>query len=329
MSFKRYATAAGAVALLMLAACGTTGVYGPNYPDHSRAYAADIHGTVSAVDLNSGSILLTDASGYGPMLSGSGGNTVRVFFDDRTRVGYNGASYSPQDLDRGDQVDVRVRQSGNQLIAEDMTVTYNARAGSGYPAGHYPGNSDNGTYNTTVTGRVTYVDTARHTVTIDRGAGQTFIAEYDRNTPVYSNGRTYSPDTLHRGDRITITGQATGDDRLVARSISVTSGAVDNGNNGGYGNQVSTLRGTVRSIDPGRGTIQLDQAQWIAGFIPEGGHGNVYVTVQFDNATRVDVQGQLYPVTNLEPGDVIEVQAATNSNVPFAQRITLLRNVRR
>ena len=56
------------------------------------------------------------------------------------------------------------------------------------------------------------------------------------------------------------------------------------------------------------------------------------MTLSYDNNVRVDVNGQLAPVTNLERGDVVEVQTQNygnrNTNL-FASRITLIRDVRR
>ena len=52
--------------------------------------------------------------------------------------------------------------------------------------------------------------------------------------------------------------------------------------------------------------------------------------VQYDSNTRIDVSGQLYPVTNLERGDVIEVGGRDIGNSTLqAQRITLVRDIRR
>ena len=86
----------------------------------------------------------------------------------------------------------------------------------------------------------------------------------------------------------------------------------------------------MRYIDTSSRTIQLEQTTWLSGFMPGNSNGSV-VTVQFDNNARVDVNGQLFPVTNLERGDVVEVQAqnySNNSNL-LASRITLVRDVRR
>jgi hypothetical protein len=301
MTKNRAVFAVAAVALLVLAGCGSMGYpSGRNYP--SGSYNNEIQGTVNYVDRNAGYVELTNASGYGPMLSSSGsGNTVRIYYDRDTAVQYNGRNYRVEDLDQGDQVDVRVSQSGNRLIADSMTVTYNANASSSYP--------NNGSYSSTVMGTVRYVDTSRGTIEVDPGYGQTVIVNYDPNTTVSYNGRTYRPADLERGDQVSINVY-----NNTAQSISVNRNISDNRNN------YATVRGTVRSVDTANRTIQLDQTN---------SYGTT-MTVQYDpNTTNVDISGRLYPVSGLERGDVIEVQMSNaGSSLPFAQRITLVRNVR-
>jgi hypothetical protein len=233
------------LALLILAGCGSTGgdIFGGGYPSNGT-YSNDLRGTVDSVDVRNRSIVLTNTNGYNSMLSGSGsgGDSVRVYFDDRTAVDYQGRSYRPEDLERGDQVDVRVTQSGNRLVADAMTVTYNANASN-------------------------------------------------------TNGN-------------------------------------DPNSNGGYGNgtyndsNIYTVRGTVRSVDTNRGEITLDQVGRTQFNRDSDGSGTM--VVRFDRNARVDVQGNLSPVANLERGDVVEVQVESNgSNSYLARNITLIRDIRR
>jgi len=244
-----FAVVATAAALLLLAGCGTSqDIFGNN---SQQPYSNTIHGTVDYVDTGSRSIVLYDTSGYGSMLSGSGGNggnggSVRVYYDRNMAVNWQGRNYRPEDLQRGDQVDVTVRQSGNQLMAESANVTYNANtATTSSPNNGYPNNGYPNSYPSTT--------------------------------------------------------------------------------------QSSVIRGTVRYVDTNSRTIQLEQTSWLSGFQPGYSNGSV-VTVSYDNGARVDVNGQLAPVTNLERGDVVEVQAQNygNSNTNLvASRITLVRDVRR
>jgi cell envelope opacity-associated protein A len=53
------------------------------------------------------------------------------------------------------------------------------------------------------------------------------------------------------------------------------------------------------------------------------------LAIHYDSTARVDVSGQLYPLSNLERGDVIDVTLEPNGSSNYlAQRITLVRNVR-
>jgi hypothetical protein len=320
MTKNRAVLAVAAVALLALAGCGSMNdVLGTGNSNPNGSYSNQIRGTVESVDLNNHSILLTNTSGYNSMLSSSGsnGNAVRIYYDNNTRVQYQGQNYRPEDLDRGDQVDVRVNESGNRLIADTMTVTYNAStASSTYP----------GTNNSMVSGTVRNVNTSRRTIEVDPGYGNTVVIDYDPNTSVSYGGRTYAPGDLERGDRVDIRVRDIGGGRLMAQSVDVTRSVSSTNNNGTYGNSnMSTIRGTVRYVDTASHTIQLEQTNWISGFNTNTNTSGSTMTIQYDPSLRVDVSGQLYPITNLERGDQVEVQTQGN----FAQRISLIRDVRR
>jgi len=313
---------AAALMLVLLAACGSSGIGDVLGGGGSNTGASnyEIRGTVDSVDLNSRSIYLTNVSGYSNMLSNGGGNSVRVYYDQNVAVSYQGQTYRPEDLERGDQVAVRVDENGNNsLVAESVTVLTDVSGGS---------NSGSGVYGSTLHGTVRSVNTSRRTIEVDRGYGSsTSIVEYGTSTPVYFNNQTYAPADLERGDEIDIRVDDLGSGRLAARDITVTRNV-----NGTYGStssssSTSTIRGTVRYIDTARRTIELESASWIAGF--NSGSGST-VTVQYDTNAGVDVSGRIQPITGLERGDVIEVQAARNSSssVLFAQRIYLVRDAR-
>jgi hypothetical protein len=239
---NKYKTIAAATfALLLLAACGTSGggigdiFGGGNGTNTNNAY--QIRGTVDSVDANSRSIYLTNVTGYNTNLN-TGGSSVRVYYDDRTTLNFQGRTYRPDQLERGDEVTVNVNQNGNQLIAETMDVTYNTRGGMA--------SGSNGT----------------------------------------------------------------------------------NGYPSSSSNQYSTIRGTIRNVNTGSRTIELDNTSWVSGFRTNNSTGS-RIVVQYDTNTSVDYNGQLYPVTNLENGDVVDVQIQnTGSSNYLAQRLVLVRNVR-
>ena len=243
---NKYKTlAAATVALLLMAACGTSGngigdIFGNGgYPTTSNA-AYQIRGTVDSVDTRGQSIFLTNVSGYNAKLNTGRSDSLRVFYDNRTTINYQGRSYRPDQLERGDEVTVRVDQSGNQLIAETMDVTYNTRGGMasgsngsyGYPSSTYPDSS-----------------------------------------------------------------------------------------------QYSTIRGTVRNVDTRNQTIELENTNWVSGF--RTNNSSSRFVVRYDQNASVDYNGQMYPLTNLERGDVVDVQLHDlGSSNYVAQRLTLVRNVR-
>jgi hypothetical protein len=335
MTRPRILLAAAASMLLILAAgCGSTGgdIFGTGNGGNNGPYTSSIRGTVDSVDTYGHSILLTNTSGYNSMLSGTNGNgnggTLRVYYDNNTVVSYNGQSYHPENLERGDQVEIQAAQNGNQLLAQSMTVTYNANqtASSQYPSSQYP----NGTYNSTITGTVRYVNTSARTLTIDRGYNQTSVIEYDPNTSVSYNGRTYMPSDLEAGDQVSISARDLGAGRLVAQNISVTRSVSTNGTNGTTSSQYGTVRGTVQYVDTNARTITLNSTTWTTGFLPGyGGNNSSTITVHYDTGMNINVNGQMASMSGLERGDVIDVQVRDmgNSNL-YAQSISLVRDVR-
>jgi len=320
--------AAAAFALLLVAACGSSGNYGDIFNGGNGSRAYDIHGTVDSVDTNSRSIYLTNVSNYNTNLAGTGGygNTVRVYYDDRTSLSYQGRTYRPEDLERGDQVTVHVNDNGNNnLLAQSMDVTYDARGGMASSSQSYP-TYGNGAV---VSGTVRSIDTYRHTMSVDPGYGSYVTVDWATNTPVYFNGRTYAPGDLEVGDQVNIRVNGGGSGRVSASDITVTRSISANGstNNGTYSNGMQTVRGTVRYVDTNAHTIELESTSWMNGFQTSTG-GNTLI-IHYDPTARVSVSGQMYPLSNLERGDVIDVQLQPNGSTSYlAQTITLVRDVR-
>jgi predicted RNA-binding protein/membrane-bound inhibitor of C-type lysozyme len=309
------------LAVLLLGACASSdggGIFGGG----SNQNNYEIRGTVDSVDVNSHAIYLTNVSGYNTSMLSGGGNSVRVYYDDRTTVAYQGQNYRPQDLERGDEITVRVDESGNNsLVAESVTVNRDVSSGSGSVY-------DNGTYGATLRGTVRNIDTSRRTIEIDRGYSTTVMVQYDNTSlPVYYNNQTYRVSDLERGDEVEIRGRDLGNSRYLAQDVTVIR-SISAGSTGSS-SQYATVRGTVRSIDTARRTIELESASWISGF-NSGNSGGSRMTFQYDTNVSVSVSGQMHPVANLESGDVVEVQFRNNNtSMPFADRITLVRDVRR
>jgi hypothetical protein len=313
--------AAAAFALLVAAACSSSGGLGDVFGTNSRY---DIRGTVDSVDTASRSIWLTNATGYNTSLaSGSSGSAVRVYYNDNTTVTFQGRNYRPQDLERGDEVTVHAAQSGSQVVAESMDVTYNSHGSM------TSSSSSTVPYGSVLHGTVRAVDTHNRTVTIDRGYGSNVIVSYNTSTPVYWNGQTYAPGALEVGDEIDIRTTDLGGGRLGASDITVTRNVSNSSSSGTYGNSsnYATYRGTIRSVDTYNRTITLDSASWMSGFRTTTS-GNTMV-ISYDTNARVSYNGQLYPLTNLERGDVVDVQVSGTSGNWLAQNITLVRDVNR
>ena len=323
---KNLSLAGAAIALVLLAACGSSGGIGDILGGGNNAnYATQIRGTVDSIDTYNQTIVLTNVSGNGSMLSSGGsttGNTVRVLYDSRTTVSYNGQNFRPTDLERGDQVDVNVeRTNNNEPLATSMNVVYNARAGNTYPNSGTP----SGTYGTTVHGVVRSIDTSRGTMTVDRGYnGGVITVPYNTNTPVYYNGTTYRVTDLEVGDEIDV--RMNGN---YAQDITVTRSVSSSGTYGNSSSQYSTIRGTVRAVNTSNHTIQLDSPSWISGFNRGSATNTSTVYITYDPNLSINVNGQSYPISGLERGDVIDVQVSGNTtNNLFARSISLVRDVR-
>jgi hypothetical protein len=306
------------MAVLLLAGCGSSGIGDILGGGSGSSSIAEIRGTVDYVDTSSRSIVLTNVTSYDSRLAngGSGGTTTRIYYDTNTPVEYQGRNYRPEDLERGDQISVRVDDTGSRLMAESMTVLHDSSSGT-YGSG-------TGTYGSTLRGTVSYVDSSRRILEVDRGYGSGVVTvQYDTNTFVEFNGRRYRVEDLDRGDEIEINLTDSGSGRLFANSIYVVrdSGSTQSGS-------ARTMRGTVSYVDTSRRQIELNQASWISGFNSGGSNIGNSIVITYDTGTEVEYQGRLYAPTNLERGDVVDVQVSGNSTPYFAQRISVVRSIR-
>jgi hypothetical protein len=142
------------------------------------------------------------------------------------------------------------------------------------------------------------------------------------------NNRNYDPRDLERGDEVEIRIQDIGGGRFMANNITVLR-SVSGAGGGTYGTQGSTIRGTVRYVDASRREIGIEQASYITGFNTGAGTGTSTMVIRYDANTNVEYNGQLYAPTNLERGDVIDVQVQNPGSTSslLANRITVVRDV--
>jgi hypothetical protein len=241
------------LAAAILSGCGAPGGWDqgryPNrYPDRypDGRYddrVSDLQGTVASVDTRD-RLIYVDRAGLDDRYQlrnddrydrGSS-DTVAISYDDSTVVRYQGRTFRPEDLERGDRIQASIERNGDYLLAQQVNVLYDVSSGTGgYDNGGY---GDNGGYTTDLRGTVRAVDTRNRTLEIDRsrydnrfnsdsgrygdsndGYG-TVLVRYDAGTTVRFQGRDYSPENLERGDVVQI--QARDDNgRLTAQRIDV------------------------------------------------------------------------------------------------------------
>jgi hypothetical protein len=104
----------------------STSPYPSTYP--SSTNASQIQGTVSYIDLSAQRIDLTSSYMNGLRNTQSGNGNYSVYFDNRTRVYYQNETHPVSDLERGDQIDVRLYNGNNgQAVADTITVVRNVR----------------------------------------------------------------------------------------------------------------------------------------------------------------------------------------------------------
>ncbi|MEP6992616.1 MAG: hypothetical protein ABJA80_16900 [bacterium] len=143
--------------------------------------------------------------------------------------------------------------------------------------------------NNQVSGTVRGVDTRNAQLIIQQSNGQSIGVNYDAQTQVVYNNRSYSVGSLENGDQVTAriqqaqNGGYYTDYVQVDQSVSSNTGNTSN-------SQVQSLQGTVRRVDVANGWFEVN---------PNNG---VVLTVTLPyNASRQDVQR----FQNLRSGDVV------------------------
>jgi hypothetical protein len=229
------------VVAALLAGCGSTGLGGvlgggdrdtssdrsnDPYDDRDRYgdSVTDVRGTVESVDtLNRRIVVDSEGTGYRSNLR-NGDEELVLYYDDRTTVAFQGQTYRPEDLERGDRIEADIEQSGNRLLVSRIDVVYDATGG---------GSDSQGVLGSTarsdeIRGVVRYVDTRDRTLEIEPSSGyrsttgrsDVVVVHYDTQTTVEYQGRRYQPENLERGDEVEIEIRDQGG-RLMAEEILV------------------------------------------------------------------------------------------------------------
>jgi hypothetical protein len=106
--------------------------YDPNDPNDRNDTYADVRGIVRNVDSADRTLELervTWSRNFDRGAGSSRSNIVVLDWDADTIVEFQGQRYRPENLERGDEVEVEVRDLGNRLMAEEILVVRDARAG--------------------------------------------------------------------------------------------------------------------------------------------------------------------------------------------------------
>lgn len=113
----------------------SSGNYGNDRDDDARL--SEVRGTVRSIDTRDRTLEIerSSRSGSNSFSTGStndrfgSGNLVEVHYDAQTVVEYQGRRYAPENLERGDLVEVEVRRmTGGRLHAEEILVLADAQA---------------------------------------------------------------------------------------------------------------------------------------------------------------------------------------------------------
>jgi len=204
-----YSFLAPLLAAAFLVGCGPEYYPGhPGYPDGEYGRSGepgDLRGTVESVNPRERLIYIGEGNGD------RGRPPMVLSYDDGTVVRYQGQAYRPEDLERGDRIQVSVdRDDDGRLLAESIDVLYDVSQGGPPPPprGYRDQDQDRGRGGDRdrdggLQGIIRSIDTDAQTLVIDRG-GERVTVGYDSHTPVRFQGDLYNPDNLERGDEVRI-----------------------------------------------------------------------------------------------------------------------------
>ncbi|HYC61618.1 MAG TPA: hypothetical protein VEK79_18830 [Thermoanaerobaculia bacterium] len=118
-------------ALLMTAACGSMGDGGLGsigdiiLGSPSSTQSSDVKGTVSSIDTNARRIDL-NVTYVNNLRDDNNGQRGSIYYDNNTRVTYQGRDYAVTDLERGDEIEVTGVADNGRYIAQQIMVVRDA-----------------------------------------------------------------------------------------------------------------------------------------------------------------------------------------------------------
>ena len=224
---------------ILLAGCGSGGILGGGnsggttssgtYDPYERNLD-NVRGTVVRVDTGAQTIVVSpESTDYRSNLR-NGDDQLVLAYDNRTTVEFQGRTFRPEDLERGDRILAEIASTSrtyDRPLVNEIQVLYDVSSGTG----------DNGSYNDSTAdrnlrGTVRYVDTRNRTVEVQTSSSSRYfssgstgqsgvvVVNYDSQTVVEFQGRRYTPENLERGDEVDIDVRDSGG-RLLAEQILV------------------------------------------------------------------------------------------------------------
>jgi len=119
-------------ALLLTAACGSMGDGGGLgsigdiiLGSPSTSESSDVRGTVSYIDTGARRIDM-DVSYINNLRDNNNGQRGSIYYDNNTRVTFQGRDYAVADLERGDEISVVGVNDNGKYVAREITVTRDA-----------------------------------------------------------------------------------------------------------------------------------------------------------------------------------------------------------
>lgn len=205
-TFRHPRRAAAVASLLILAtatACSQLGGLGSVLGGMGQPQASQVSGTIESVDTRNQQIVV----------QATNGQSVALYFDQQTQVSYQNRSYSVTNLERGDRVTARIRQTQNGGYYTDLVQVDQSVQDAG---GVYSGNTSSTGSGTvqSLQGTVRQVDLRNGLFTLDIGNYNTLTVSMPYNPSSNDQARFQN---LRSGDAVRFYGVFLNNSRVELR----------------------------------------------------------------------------------------------------------------